>query len=112
MIREVILFILLSPGFLITIPPAGKSRTSYISVFIHALIFAFVLYYSKYIPGIDQIEPFADPCYGKDDLDSSMGGGIILGIIGTILVRYIYEAMNKPPVPYQGSYEPLSQYRR
>ena len=112
MIREVILFILLSPGFLITIPPAGKSKTSYISIFVHALIFAFVLYYSKYIPGINQIEPFAEPCYNKMDVDSSLNGGIILGIVGTILLRYIFEAMNKPSVQYQGSYEPPPHYRR
>lgn len=103
MIKEILLFILLSPGFLITIPPAGKSKTSYISIFVHALIFGLVLYYSKYIPGIDQIEPFAEPCYNKMDNDSAMIGGIMLGAVGTLVLRYIFEAMNKPAVqlPYE-----------
>jgi hypothetical protein len=44
-----LLFILLSPGFLLTIPPVGKkvlisSQTSVTSVLVHAAIFAGVLY--------------------------------------------------------------------
>jgi hypothetical protein len=44
-----ILFILLSPGFLLTIPPVGKKlfmsgQTSIESVLVHAVIFSAVLY--------------------------------------------------------------------
>ena len=44
-----LLFILLSPGFLLTIPPVGKKvfmsgQTSTTSIFVHALVFTGVLY--------------------------------------------------------------------
>lgn len=44
-----LLFILLSPGFLLTIPPVGKkvlmsSQTSLTSVLVHAAIFSGILY--------------------------------------------------------------------
>lgn len=45
----VILFILLSPGLLLTIPPVGRSafmsgRTSSLAVLVHAAIFGLLLY--------------------------------------------------------------------
>ena len=44
-----ILFFVLSPGVLLTLPPVGKKiwmsgQTSVVSVFVHALVFAFVVY--------------------------------------------------------------------
>jgi hypothetical protein len=44
-----LLFILLSPGFLLTIPPVGKSlfmsgQTSVSAILVHALIFTAILY--------------------------------------------------------------------
>jgi hypothetical protein len=44
-----LLFILLSPGFLLTIPPVGKSifmsgQTSVTAILVHALIFTAILY--------------------------------------------------------------------
>lgn len=44
-----LLFILLSPGFLLTIPPVGKSifmsgQTSVTAILVHALIFTGILY--------------------------------------------------------------------
>jgi hypothetical protein len=52
MFYEVILFVLLSPGFLLTLPAEGKKvwmsgRTSVMAVLVHALIFAAVLMYLK-----------------------------------------------------------------
>jgi hypothetical protein len=48
MFHEVLLFVLLSPGFLLTIPAEGKKvwmsgRTSVMAVLVHALIFGAVL---------------------------------------------------------------------
>ena len=66
MLREVILFILLSPGLLITLPPASKHvfmscETSVSAVFLHAIIFAIALYYINYIPVLNQIDGFVNP---------------------------------------------------
>jgi hypothetical protein len=66
MIREVILFILLSPGLLLTIPPVGKKlfmscQTSTLAVFVHALVFGLALYYVDYIPILNRVEGFQAP---------------------------------------------------
>ena len=50
MFYKVLLFVLLSPGFLLTLPPKGKkiwmsSQTSVLAVLTHALIFAAILMY-------------------------------------------------------------------
>jgi hypothetical protein len=55
MLAAVVLFVLLSPGLLLTLPPVGKKvfmsgQTSYASVFAHALVFYFVLSYRDSIP--------------------------------------------------------------
>ena len=52
MLSTVVLFVLLSPGILLTIPPVGKKvfmsgQTSLIAVVVHAVIFAILLYYIK-----------------------------------------------------------------
>ena len=63
MIAPVILFILLSPGLLLTIPPVGKKifmscQTSVTAVFVHALIFALAMFYLNYIPILNSIDGF------------------------------------------------------
>jgi len=73
MIREVILFILLSPGLLLTIPPVGKKlfmscQTSTVAVFVHALVFAFALYYVDYIPIVGRLEGFQAPMMGANPM--------------------------------------------
>jgi len=65
MIFEVILFILLSPGLLLTLPPIGKSywmtmKTSVAAIFVHAFIFAVLLYLKKYLPIVGSYEGFSD----------------------------------------------------
>jgi hypothetical protein len=55
MLAAVVLFILLSPGLLLTLPPVGKKvfmsgQTSYAAVLVHALVFYFVLSYRDSIP--------------------------------------------------------------
>jgi len=63
MLTEVILFILLSPGLFLTLPPVGKTiwmtcKTSVVSIVVHSLIFAVLLYYKRYLPIIGTIEGF------------------------------------------------------
>lgn len=52
MFYEVLLFVLLSPGLLLTLPAEGKKiwmsgRTSVMAILVHALLFAAVLMYVK-----------------------------------------------------------------
>jgi hypothetical protein len=63
MLAEVVLFILLSPGLLLTLPPVGKKifmscQTSTAAVFVHALVFALALMYLPYIPILNELEGF------------------------------------------------------
>ena len=66
MLVEILLFILLSPGLLLTLPAVGNSgvfmsgRTSTVAVLVHALVFAFLLYYVDYIPVLNRLEGFQD----------------------------------------------------
>ncbi len=60
MLAAVVLFILLSPGLLLTLPPVGKKvfmsgQTSYPSVFVHALVFYLVLSYRDSIPVVGDV---------------------------------------------------------
>jgi hypothetical protein len=60
---ETILFILLSPGLLLTLPPAGKkifmsSKTTLIAVIVHALIFGLLVSYKRYLPILGSLEGF------------------------------------------------------
>ena len=63
MLGAVVLFILLSPGLLLTLPPVGKKifmscQTSVAAVFVHALVFAIALTYLPYIPVLNQLDGF------------------------------------------------------
>lgn len=63
MIAEIVLFILLSPGLLLTIPPVGKKffmscQTSVAAVLVHALIFAVAIYYIDYLPILNNLDGF------------------------------------------------------
>ncbi len=58
-----VLFVLLSPGLLLTLPPVGKKifasgQTSVIAVLVHAVVFAVALYYVDSIPLLNQIKDF------------------------------------------------------
>ena len=60
-----LLFILLSPGILLTLPPVGKTifmslKTSLLAVAVHAVIFYLLLTYSSYIPILNMVEGFED----------------------------------------------------
>ena len=65
MLAEVVLFVLLSPGLLLTLPPVGKKifmscQTSVAAVFVHALVFALALMYLPYIPILNRLDGFKD----------------------------------------------------
>ena len=88
MILEVILFILLSPGLLLTLPPVNKKiffslKTSFLAVLVHALIFATILYYSGRIDGFQTI---TDATYRSQMTGSLIGGGFLGFILGVISV--------------------------
>ena len=92
MFKEVLLFILLSPGLLLTIPPVSKNiffsfKTSLIAILIHALVFAVALYY------LSNVEAFqtTKTCYTSEGVWSAFGGGVIIGVVGLIGIYGIYK---------------------
>ncbi len=63
MLVEVLLFVLLSPGLLLTLPPVGKKvfmscQTSTLAIVVHAVVFFLLLSYKDSIPVLNQLEPF------------------------------------------------------
>lgn len=68
-----VLFVLLSPGVLLTLPPVGSrifmsGKTSLIAVLVHAVVFYFLLSFRRQIPVINVIfEGF-----GENDMDVPM----------------------------------------
>jgi hypothetical protein len=79
MLAEVVLFILLSPGLLLTLPPVGKKvffscKTSTAAVLVHALVFYLALMFLPYIPILNRLDGFQN---GKG---SAVPRG--LGVIG------------------------------
>ena len=58
-----LLFVLLSPGVLLTLPPVGRTvfmsmKTSLLAVAVHAVVFYLLLTYSSSIPLLNSIEGF------------------------------------------------------
>jgi hypothetical protein len=81
MLAEVVLFILLSPGLLLTLPPVGKKifrscQTSTVAVFVHALVFAFALYNLPYIPVLNRLDGFQN----AKNSNGAKGLGVIGGL--------------------------------
>jgi hypothetical protein len=63
MLGAVALFILLSPGLLLTLPPVGKKvfmscKTSTVAVLVHAVVFAIALANIRSLPILNQLEGF------------------------------------------------------
>jgi hypothetical protein len=68
MLSLVLLFVLLSPGVLLTLPPGGKGvfmsgQTSLVAAAVHAFVFAFVLAYRRQIPVLRELLDAADSVY-------------------------------------------------
>uniref|UniRef100_A0A6C0DCN4 Uncharacterized protein n=1 Tax=viral metagenome TaxID=1070528 RepID=A0A6C0DCN4_9ZZZZ len=85
MLAPVLLFIALSPGILLTLPPVGKKvfmsgQTSIESVLVHALVFTGILYLLKIN---DVQEGFG--CIGGDDARNVKMANIIIIIMITLL---------------------------
>jgi amino acid transporter len=63
LLAATILFILLSPGLLLTLPPVGNKiwmsgKMSVMSVFVHAIVFFVLLAYRRSIPLLNRMEGF------------------------------------------------------
>jgi len=93
MLFETILFVLLSPGVLLTLPAVGKgifmtNRTSTLSVFLHAAIFGVILYAASIYYGkkegfnIGLIPPGLD-------IGSTLGAKVILLFVGWLLLLIV-----------------------
>lgn len=84
----VALFLLLSPGLLLTLPPVGgkvfmSGKTSVMAILAHTAVFAFLLYNARQIPLLNQLEPYED--YTKGEVAGVAIGSIIGGIIVGVL---------------------------
>ena len=91
MFKEVLLFLLLSPGLVVTIPQVGKTlffsfKTSFFAIIIHTLIFATALYY------LSKVEAFqtTQTCYSSDAINGAFGGGCIIGAVVIVLLYFSY----------------------
>jgi hypothetical protein len=71
LLRATLLFVLLSPGFLLTIPPIGKlfmsGKTSVAAVLVHAVVFYLALKFSSSIPLVNMVEGFKEEKDGKKE---------------------------------------------
>lgn len=68
MLGLVLLFFILSPGVLLTLPPGGRGvlmsgQTSMIAALVHAFVFAFVVMYKRDIPVLREVVSFVDSIY-------------------------------------------------
>ena len=91
MFYEVLLFVLLSPGFLLTLPAEGKKvwmsgRTSVMAVLVHALIFAAVLMYLKKMEK-EEKEGFANEAWSLFGFDYS--GYSVVNILIDLIILVI-----------------------
>jgi hypothetical protein len=65
LLAATLLFILLSPGVLLTLPPVGSKvfmsgKTSLIAVLVHAVVFYLILCFRDRIPILNMVEGFSD----------------------------------------------------
>ena len=92
MLGAVVLFILLSPGLLLTLPPVGKKifmscQTSVAAILVHALVFAVALTYLPYIPVLNQLDGFQGKNNGSGVPSGPLSGaltavGDVIGAVG------------------------------
>jgi hypothetical protein len=107
MLVPVLLFILLSPGLLLTLPPVGKKvfmsgQTSIQAVLVHALVFAAALYLLKKNDLWKTKEEFA--IVGQDSKNVKMAN-IIVALMTSLLfvITSLSDGMN-PSVMYLGAF--------
>jgi hypothetical protein len=63
LLAATLLFVLLSPGILLTLPPIGgkvlmSGKTSLIAVLVHAVVFYVLMTYRRSIPVLSSLEGF------------------------------------------------------
>jgi hypothetical protein len=68
MLGLVLLFFILSPGVLLTLPPGARGvfmsgQTSLMAAAVHAFVFALVVMYKRDIPVLRELVAFADSLY-------------------------------------------------
>lgn len=84
MLAEVVLFILLSPGLLLTLPPVGKKvlfscKTSTAAVLVHALVFYLALMFLPYIPILNRLDGFQNAAGSAGPKGLGVIGGLAKG---------------------------------
>jgi len=72
------LFVLLSPGVLVTLPPVGgklfmSCKTSLLAVLVHAVIFVIVVKNVRYIPILNQLQGFQNEYDDDDEEEEGFG---------------------------------------
>jgi hypothetical protein len=112
MLAEVVLFVLLSPGLLLTLPPVGKKifmscQTSTAAVFVHALVFAIALAYLPYIPILNQLEGFQAAPAGSGPKRMGPVSGA-LGAVGDV-VGAIGQGVDKIGQGLEGGVDTLAR---
>jgi hypothetical protein len=90
MLAEVVLFVLLSPGLLLTLPPVGKKifmscQTSVLAVFVHAIVFAILLSYLPYIPILNRLDGFQGANGGSKPNGSTKHNGSVHSATAAVL---------------------------
>jgi hypothetical protein len=105
MLVPVLLFILLSPGLLLTLPPVGKKvwmsgQTSLQSVLVHAFVFVAVLYLLEKNKDMKKTEGFRLEITGANAYNLRFAD-LAIGLC--VLVVLLTSAGNK----YEGIYVPL-----
>jgi len=68
-----------------------SGKTSTLSILVHAVVFAFLLYYVDYIPLLNQLEGFK----GKIKLPSSNRSLYGLGALALVLLLLLFYRMKK-----------------
>jgi len=108
MLVPVLLFILLSPGLLLTLPPVGKKvfmsgQTSIQAVLVHALVFAAALYLLKKNDLWKTKEEFA--IVGQDSKNVKMAN-IIVALMTSLLfvITSLSDGLPNAAVMYLGAF--------
>ena len=86
-----LLFIILSPGFLLTIPPVGKKlfmsgQTSITAVLVHAVIFTGILYGLK---TMNTAEGFTPQWDNENFVNLQIVAAALYGFVGGILLKIL-----------------------
>lgn len=101
MLLLTLLFIILSPGFLLTIPPVGKNvlmsgQTSLTSVIVHAVIFTAILYALKQFNKPTTEEGFAPRWNDEKWVNLQLTAGAVSGLGVSLVIGSWLKGSNNP----------------